>query len=53
MLGLAFILLVRKVMPGWCPDCDRPALIPDSSIHVRPGATRGSAYRCLACGGRH
>jgi hypothetical protein len=46
------LCLLRRVIPGWCPDCKSPMLIPDVSTRGTPASAPAKAYRCLACGGR-
>jgi hypothetical protein len=52
VLGLPFALLLRKVVPGWCPSCRSPTLIPDASVRSRPESGQERAYRCPCCEGR-
>jgi uncharacterized membrane protein YqjE len=53
VLGGALIFLLWRVIPGWCPDCKSPMLIPDVSIRSLPGSAPAQAYRCLTCDGRY
>jgi hypothetical protein len=52
VLSIPFAVLLGQVVPGWCPDCQAPTLLPD-------GATADHALRaprrtpwCLSCQGR-
>jgi hypothetical protein len=47
VLGLAFTLLLRRAMPGHCPECKRLTLLPDALV-----ISNERAYRCLCCEGR-
>jgi hypothetical protein len=47
VLGLAFTLLLRRVIPGHCPECKRLTLLPDALV-----VANQKAYRCLSCEGR-
>jgi len=52
VLGFPFVVLLRKVMPGWCPACRAPTLVPDASMPDRLEFTRKRTYRCLSCEAR-
>jgi hypothetical protein len=52
VLGIPFAILFRKVVPGWCPACRAPTLVPDGPVRGRPESTPERASRCLACGER-
>jgi hypothetical protein len=48
VLSFALVVLLRRVIPGWCPACRSPTLIPD--LPVRDGPR--NAFRCLVCDGQ-
>jgi len=50
VLGSALALLLRRVVPGRCPECQRPTLLPDALD--QPETTRERVYQCLSCEGR-
>jgi hypothetical protein len=52
LLGLALSLLLRRVVPGTCPECKRLTLLPDSPAGVRPSISKEWIYQCLSCEGR-
>jgi hypothetical protein len=52
IFGFLFALLLRQVVPGWCPACRRFALLPYSTIRIRPESAPERAYQCLSCKGR-
>src|SRR5262249_45118749 len=49
-LGLALALLLRRVVPGRCPECQRPTLL--ASAVIQRGLAKGTMYQCLCCSGR-
>jgi hypothetical protein len=50
VLGLALTLLLRRVMPGRCPECQQPMLLPDAL--VQPTSAKERVYQCVLCDGR-
>lgn len=50
VLGSALALLLRRVVPGRCPECQQPTLLPDAL--VQPRTTKERVYQCLSCEGR-
>ncbi len=52
VVGIPFMLLLRQIVPGFCPACRRSPLVPDATIRDRPDAAWERAYRCLSCKGR-
>jgi hypothetical protein len=50
VLGLALTLLLRRVVPGRCPECQQPTLLPDAL--VQPRSAKERVYQCLLCEGR-
>jgi hypothetical protein len=50
VLGSAFGLLLRRVVPGRCPECQQPTLLPDAQVQRR--MTKERVYQCLSCEGR-
>ena len=52
ILGLALVVLLRKVVPRRCPDCRWRTLIPDATSSSGPGDNRTRCYQCLRCQGR-
>jgi hypothetical protein len=53
VLSLAFIFLLWRVVPGWCPDCRLPMLVPEVCLRDATGTRPANASRCLACGGQY
>jgi hypothetical protein len=53
LIGFAFVLLSRRVVPGRCPECRRPTLLPATRSCVQAGPQGGRVYECLRCGGRY
>jgi hypothetical protein len=50
VLGSALGILLRRVMPGRCPECQQPMLLPDAQVQRR--TTKERVYQCLSCEGR-
>jgi hypothetical protein len=51
VLGLPFIALLHRLVPGRCPVCRQRRLLPDATIRVPSGTRPERAYRCLTCHG--
>ena len=52
LVGFGLILLLRQIVPGFCPDCRWSPLVADATIRVRPDAAWERAFRCVSCKGR-
>lgn len=52
VLGLAFVLLARGLVPRRCPDCSRFTMILDAKATISPRDVRGKSYLCLCCQGQ-
>jgi hypothetical protein len=50
VLGVAAGVLLRRLIPRWCPACRLPTLIADVSARGRLRTENERAYRCIACG---
>jgi hypothetical protein len=50
MLGWAFAQFLRRVVPGRCPECRLPTLLP--SVPITRRFTREGVYQCVTCQGR-
>jgi hypothetical protein len=48
-LGVLFVILLRRVVPGRCPECRSTALIHDVSIHSLARSLPTYGYWCLVC----
>jgi hypothetical protein len=53
VLGFSMATLVRWIIPGWCPECRLPLLIPDILPFGASVVTPERAYCCLNCNGRY
>jgi hypothetical protein len=51
LLGLAFVLLARGILPRRCRGCSRLTLILDAKATVSPEDISGKSYLCLCCQG--
>jgi hypothetical protein len=52
MPGLALVYLLKRIVPGRCPDCRRLSLLPEAKFRVRSSARQGRSYQCLGCRGQ-
>jgi hypothetical protein len=50
VLGFALIFLLRRVVPGRCPECRRPTLLPDARTGPGQRAEPWRLYQCFLCG---
>ncbi len=50
VLGFVFALLLRRVVPGRCPECQLPTLLP--TVPTQPKGTKVKVYQCLCCEGQ-
>jgi hypothetical protein len=51
VLGFALFLLLKKAVPGRCPDCRRRSLLPTGLVRRQHSRARKQVYQCLRCEG--